>query len=305
MTTDITTTPTAGSPLPLTTTFTPAPECLEDLWRLNSEWSGVYTYFANLGPDNTEKCLPSGWDSTVYYSPGLACPSGFLTGSTSVSDGETIATCCPVYTKSRWTFVQRTPGDDAKPWHTFESCYYNMTADAEYTITNTDDGSTFTSATAGSMTSGDGWNAYGLEIRWRASDLSSAPATASASATETETTPQGTSEESSGLSTGAKAGIGIGVGVGGLLAILAVGFLILRGRKRRGEDSGDLSGTNGDLCPGGPVQHELYGSGSPMLQHHDHELDSNPVYEKGGFQGARSPLREPVEPAELEGPSIR
>lgn len=135
-------------------------------------------------------------------------------------------------------------------------------------------------------------------LRWKSTDLTSAPVTAFVSSTTsagmtptttTETTTQVSEEKSSGLSTGSKAGTGVGVGLGATLAILGIGFWILHGRKRRGND-------------GGKEQSELAETKNLTPRYAIHELDSNPVFEKDGVQGTRPQLKEPVE---LEGPSAR
>lgn len=155
-----------------------------------------------------------------------------------------------------------------------------------------------TATTTGSIVSGiDGWNAYGVELRWKSTNLTSAPVTAFVSSTTsvmrptttTETTTQVSEEKSSGFSTGSKAGTGVGVGLGATLAILRIGFWILHGRKRRGND--------GEKEPS-----ELAETKNLTPRYAIHELDSNPVFEKDGVQGTRPQLKEPVE---LEGPSAR
>ena len=91
------------------------------------------------------------------------------------------------------------------------------------------------------MTSGGIWNAYGIEIRWQSTD-SATPATAAATTTPVATTTQSQSlskslDVSSGLQTGAKVGIGIGVSAGGILILLALGFFILRHKRRQGRQN--------------------------------------------------------------------
>ncbi|RAL03860.1 uncharacterized protein BO80DRAFT_442435 [Aspergillus ibericus CBS 121593] len=85
---------TAATPLPLTTTFTPPSTCLHNEWLVSSSTKT----WMNLGPAHTAECLPSGWQISSYYSPGL-CPSGYqIAASGIVYDGtvtETAATCCP------------------------------------------------------------------------------------------------------------------------------------------------------------------------------------------------------------------
>lgn len=83
--------------LVLTTTFTPSPRCLSDIY--------VYAISAGrpdatLGPLGTSGCLPESWrpDPTARFSPGV-CPSGYTVAcSTAETIGdlsETTATCCP------------------------------------------------------------------------------------------------------------------------------------------------------------------------------------------------------------------
>lgn len=80
--------------LPLTTTFTPPDSCISNLW-LGSTSGKTWM---NLGPISHSECLPSGWQKTDYYSPGV-CPTGYgIAASGTVMDGsvtETAATCCP------------------------------------------------------------------------------------------------------------------------------------------------------------------------------------------------------------------
>ena len=83
--------------IPLTTTFTPAATCLSKYYIIrNFGWI--------LGSPNDASCFPTGYASTIYFSPGI-CPSGY-TSSTEAIDfltisgttiTETVATCCPRY----------------------------------------------------------------------------------------------------------------------------------------------------------------------------------------------------------------
>lgn len=137
------------------------------------------------------------------------------------------------------------------------------------------------------MTPGGLWNAYGIVVEWQSSDsLYPATATATAttfltpSATATATTQQSVNT-SSGLTTGAKAGIGVGVAVGAICVILALGFLILRRRKRQAQL--DPNGA------GGSSKFEL-------VANERHELNSTPLHEVEGL-----PKPAYIEPLELEG----
>lgn len=84
-----------------------------------------------------------------------------------------------------------------------------------------------------------GWNACGVELRWKSTGLTSASVTVfvspttSESITPTTTTTQAPEENPPGLSTGYKPGTGFGVTLGVILAISGIGFWIRCGRKRR------------------------------------------------------------------------
>ncbi|KAJ6121422.1 hypothetical protein N7512_003887, partial [Penicillium capsulatum] len=258
-------------PLPLTTIFTPPSDCLNDLWILKSNWTKNTYYWANLGFDDPARCLPWGWRSQSYYSPGRY-PSGYTTTEQLVRGAETIATCCPIYTD--WTFSPRTATN--RPWHSFEACVHGIKSNVTYTAFNTNNGSSSKVTERKTRTSGRGWVAYGVKVRWRASD--SIPAlTASAESTSTSTATensQATSQETSGLSTGVKAGIGVGVGFGGLLIFLALGFLLWRRRKPPHDTS---SVANRPLTVQG--QHEL-----EAFKNQRHEAGANPLFEKDASQ---------------------
>ncbi|KGO38428.1 hypothetical protein PEX1_088270 [Penicillium expansum] len=275
-------------PLPLTTTFTPAIECLTDWWVFQSSWSGYTSRWANLGPENTGICLPSGWAPSTWYSPGIACPSGWAmaSGPTTVN-GETTGTCCPVYLPSDLTFTPRssTSGGD-RPWHSFEVCAFGATSDMKFIRTNTNKAGT-TRAESGTAVAGkDGWNAYGIELRWRTTDLISAPATSrepTATHAVIPTTTQQPLGESTSLSTGAKAGIGIGAAIGGILAILGVVLLLIGRRKHQGKNADELREDG---------QHELDADENQI-----HELGSNHLLEADDSQ---MPSTRSQEPAELD-----
>ena len=92
------TSPTSEAPIALTTTFTPSSSCLDELWRaISDNWTWM-----RLGPTDTADCLPSGWSSHTYYSPGV-CPSGWhMAYSETVivsSSTQIVGTCCPQYMK--------------------------------------------------------------------------------------------------------------------------------------------------------------------------------------------------------------
>jgi hypothetical protein len=103
--------------LPLTTIFTPPPNCFTDVSLFtgynyptasNSPYSvglGAGNEFSDcspcwLGLATTSTCFPSSYSISATYSPGV-CPEGYEIACSSVdSNGqalETVATCCPRY----------------------------------------------------------------------------------------------------------------------------------------------------------------------------------------------------------------
>ncbi|OQE22413.1 hypothetical protein PENSTE_c010G02772 [Penicillium steckii] len=254
-------------PIPLTTVFTPPSECLTDLWVLQSKFGKRTSHWGHLGPADPGRCLPTGWASD---------------------------------SSSSWTFTPRGSATVNRPWHSFEICDYGIESTVTYTALNTNENGLQTETTTKLQTPGQGWNAYGIELRWRATDPRPVPATSTNSRDTTETASSSTEGSSSGLSTGAKAGIGVGVGVGGLLIILILGFLILRRRKREQVDTS--SSTNRSFNT-----QELAGSGISKNQPHELHADGNlheaaaksPVEKNGPDDG---PLRDRVE---LDGSGTR
>lgn len=103
---------TAGSDLPLTTTFTPPAYCFTDVSLISgSGYPGSYTGvlgIANsisvacnpcwLALPSVASCFPPGWNVLATFSPGV-CPSGYYIARSSVNSigtvSETVATCCP------------------------------------------------------------------------------------------------------------------------------------------------------------------------------------------------------------------
>lgn len=83
---------------PLTTTFTPLTECFTSFYD---------SVTSRLGPRaNASECFPSGYDfdEPGYFSPGLYCPQGYTTATTSLYENdtitETIVNCCPEFVPS-------------------------------------------------------------------------------------------------------------------------------------------------------------------------------------------------------------
>ncbi|KAJ5396840.1 hypothetical protein N7509_004953 [Penicillium cosmopolitanum] len=196
---------TVTTPLALTTTFSPPPDCFTDTWYIEYV-TGEYYYTTSIsnslegwylsqGPTNWRTCFPSGYEATTdfYYSPGV-CPSGYSIAKSSVLSigvsSETRATCCP----SSFT----AQADNFLVWYSTNRCFSADTKmDHVWTFTQ---GGTVTS-----MTTSGGLNAKAVFIRWQETDLQT-PATTTATTTtgSTDTTTDSTAT-STGLSSGPSA----------------------------------------------------------------------------------------------------
>ncbi|PYH28281.1 uncharacterized protein BO87DRAFT_347041 [Aspergillus neoniger CBS 115656] len=225
---------TASAPIPLTTTFIPPSTCISDFWLVSSSSKT----WMNLGPAHTAECVPSGWDVSSYFSPGL-CPTGYrIAASNILIDGtitETAATCCPtIGIQTYSTRTTYTPG-----WTELEVCTWEpgKSTEIEFAYTWTDTAGS-TSSTSSSLSSPGHINGYGISIRWQSTDFTTPAATSASTtssgdspttATSSTTSPTSTSSSSSsGLSTGAKAGIGVGVAAGAVLVIFLLLFFLRR-----------------------------------------------------------------------------
>lgn len=100
---------------PLTTTFTPPPNCFTDVslfsgygyptaysvgLGVGNEFSACSNCWQWLGLASASTCFPPSYSFSAIFSPGV-CPSGYYIacGSTNVLETvtETVATCCPGY----------------------------------------------------------------------------------------------------------------------------------------------------------------------------------------------------------------
>ncbi|PWY68810.1 hypothetical protein BO83DRAFT_400488 [Aspergillus eucalypticola CBS 122712] len=223
-------------PASLSTPIPPCQQatCISDFWLVSSSSKT----WMNLGPAHTAECVPSGWDVSSYFSPGL-CPTGYrIAASNIVIDGtitETAAMCCPtIGIQTYSTRTTYTPG-----WTELEVCTWEpgKSTEIEFAYTWTDTAGS-TSSTSSSLSSPGHINGYGISIRWQSTDFTTPAATSTstrssgdlpATATSSTTSPTSTSSSSSsGLSTGAKAGIGVGVAAGAVLAISLLLFFLRR-----------------------------------------------------------------------------
>ncbi|ETS83550.1 hypothetical protein PFICI_05426 [Pestalotiopsis fici W106-1] len=227
----------------LTTTAPLSSSCVDELdvvYKVHTTPEGYY-YLLN-GPLEPASCYPSGYAgiTTQYYSPAPACPSGFTSACGTVNAigtvSETAYTCCP----TEYDYTCQTNASYA--WESTLGCVYpvDSSSSTAWTVVKISSGLTSTITSTGYA---GGMNAYSIQVRFQASDLTTAtstssqttPTTAAVTGTNNDS-PSSTSEASSssnGLSTGAIAGIAVGVGLVGLAIIGAVAFLMIKKRKQK------------------------------------------------------------------------
>lgn len=137
----------------------------------------------------------------------------------------------------------------------------------------------------------EGFNAYGVQVRFQASDSISAftasqttatsdivssssgggggaGPTSSASTSASTSASATPNPQTTGLSTGAKAGVGVGVAVAGLIVTAAVAFFFRRRRRTVNQQGGgladrsELSAQHAEIAP----KHELHSTQYSELQ---------------------------------------
>ncbi|KAI2464605.1 hypothetical protein F4781DRAFT_412495 [Annulohypoxylon bovei var. microspora] len=219
---------------PLTTTFTPAPECTAVIsgivfTQTGTDGNTTTHKYHSLGPSDTSSCYPPAFQTTSgFFSPGI-CPSGWSSacGSVDVIGGsitETTATCCPLGYK-----CIQVP-DVTETWSTL-SC--SSSAISTLNVTVPDVSNQYSKVT---QLSGIIINAAAVTVRWQQSDfVASETSTSTTTSLSSSTLRISTAADSSptnggdngdtGLSSNARIGIGIGTGLGSFGLIL-VGSVI-------------------------------------------------------------------------------
>ncbi|KIM94195.1 hypothetical protein OIDMADRAFT_149555 [Oidiodendron maius Zn] len=181
---------------PLTTTYTPPADC-----------SGLYqtggVYFVDL----SLSCLPpsASTDATDFFSPGIACPSGYYSAchDTRGLSSITTVTCCPFRGDISLSCVD--PGTLSEVWATL-FCSWIAPSTTTLSITLSTNGGT-TSTSGVQFISPAGLNAYGVRMVYESTDLltsttnkpaqTSAPLTISISNTAATTTTTAASQTQS------------------------------------------------------------------------------------------------------------
>ncbi|KAI1210775.1 uncharacterized protein F4807DRAFT_422591 [Annulohypoxylon truncatum] len=250
---------------PLTTTFTPAPECTEVIsgiiyTQTGTDGNTTTHKYHSLGPADTSECYPSPFQITsAYYSPGR-CPSGWssVCGSVYIASGtitETTATCCPP------GYACMQAADVTDSWSTL-SC--TRAIESMVNVTVPDDSHQYYRVTQLSHVL---VNAAAITARWQQTDFVASETDTSTTPTTsiTSTTSEATSfssafptpsssdtpstSEDTGLSSNAQIGIGVGAGLGSLLliligAVLGIGIWWSRKRTKKGPNDTIAHATN-------------------------------------------------------------
>ncbi|KAI3394997.1 hypothetical protein diail_1886 [Diaporthe ilicicola] len=280
----------------LTTTFTPPASC-----------SGVYSSAGVAVIDVDLACLPQGFTSlsTNYFSPGIACPAGYVTAcndNAGVSSITTV-TCCPY--RGDITLGCVTPSTLSNVWETLFCTWIAPASGTTVSITQSEDGTTSTAAV--SMESPGGINALGVRMVYQSSDLTTA-------AGETTTTTSGgvtstgaaggdnssSSSSSDGLSTGVTIAVAVIVPVVAI-AVAAGLFFWMRKQKqaRQAQQPGEgAAGMPYDYSKGG------YSDVAPGGGYYDPSKSPAPPSEVSGVgaYGVRNQQQELVELGQHEPP---
>ncbi|KAM4057238.1 transmembrane alpha-helix domain-containing protein [Hirsutella rhossiliensis] len=207
---------------PLTTPFARPSDC-----------TGIYQSSFLAMVDLASTCLPRSFktDSDAYFSPGIACPSGYLSAchdNTGVASLTTV-TCCPTLNNAV-TLSCVTTSTLTNVWSTLFCTWIAPESQAtSLAVTLIEDGVTRTVRQG--FRSPGGLNAFGVRMVHQRTDVdqSRASPTSSPSSTDTNSASDGT--PSPGLSTGAKVAIGVAIPVV-VLALLA-GALVWWRRRRQ------------------------------------------------------------------------
>ncbi|KAI1852573.1 hypothetical protein JX265_003055 [Neoarthrinium moseri] len=270
---------------PLTTTFTPPPQC-------TGFYRGSPNYMTIVGLP-TKSCMPSGFaaDATSYFSPGVICPSGYYSAchDTRGYSSITTVTCCPTRGDFALSCV-KSPNSLTGPWENLFCTWAAPETGMGVPLTETSNG--ITSTVTGTATSPQGLNAYGVRMVYQSTDLSttSTASVSSSGSTLPSTSPTETdtaeNAQAGGLSTGVKAAIGVVVPLVVLGALAGI-FLWRRRHKKNSHGSTAMTNTQGHH----KNVHET-GGGSQVLYH---EVDGRQMPAELGSHPQVEPVEMPSE----------
>ncbi|KAK4647824.1 uncharacterized protein QC761_104750 [Podospora bellae-mahoneyi] len=271
---------------PLTTTYSRPPVC-----------NGIYMPGNIWVMDNDPTCLPPGFDteSTSFFSPGIACPSGYWSACSDSKGVSTITTvtCCPIYRSDVSLSCVPSNAVLSGPWMGHFCTFKAKWTGNVVTVTTSRNGVTATETQT--FISPQGINAFGVRMVHQTTDISplntqSTSNTDPPITTSSPTSQLGSLETSSSpdtapiaepagssLSTGAIAAIAVVIPI---LAILAgVGFF-LWWRSRRALAASSLP----ESSPlGGPASESPgFGAGYPQQSGYTQQTST--------YHGAGGPL---------------
>ncbi|KAK3393530.1 hypothetical protein B0H63DRAFT_458421 [Podospora didyma] len=260
--------------VPLTTTFTPTdPNC-----------AGFHSKNGLLYVDDQTSCLPSGFRTaeTAFFSPGIACPSGYWEACSDTTGVKSITTvtCCP-YRDNITLRCVKDVASLAGPW-TSQFCTFIAPQSPGITVSVTMSAeSDKTSVEVMTLVSAEGINAFGVRMVRQATDMASTTASTSASSSTvsspssltsgpgalTQTSPPGENAtpgptSNPGLSTGAAIAIGVVIPVLVIAALVGFFFLWRRRRDNRQDAAGYMSGSHTAIASGSqghalPPSHDI------------------------------------------------
>ncbi|UNI13898.1 hypothetical protein JDV02_000593 [Purpureocillium takamizusanense] len=225
--------------------------------------------------DLSSTCLPPGLktESDAYFSPGIACPSGYVSAchdNNGVASLTTV-TCCPTLNRE----VSLSCVDDRTlqgVWKTLFCTWIAPKTKTTLPVTLSQNGVTSTENME--FSSPDGVNAFGIRMVYQKTDTDTPTATTTSSGGTGQTTSSEPIEsetstpspdDDGGLSTGATVAIGVVVPVVVIAALL--GILLWWRRRRRHHHSQTADGGGGELYKYQPQQTaELHGQPMQELQ---------------------------------------
>ena len=180
----------------------------------------------------SSSCYPPGFatDESSFFSPGLACPSGYWSAcmeSTGVNTITTV-TCCPIY-RSDVSLSCVDPATLAGVWKS-QFCTFIPARSVPVPVTRSSNGRT--STTTSTLVNPGGINAFGIRMVYQSSDVVTASSSSSSSSPSSSTAANlgPDSAGGSGLSTGGTIAIAVVIPVAVIAAI--IGFFLLRKSRR-------------------------------------------------------------------------
>ncbi|OAQ69920.1 transmembrane alpha-helix domain-containing protein [Pochonia chlamydosporia 170] len=260
---------------PLTTTFTRPKSC-----------DGIYLSGFLAMVDVSSSCLPDGFKTDAYFSPGLICPSGYISAchDTTGVKSITTVTCCPTLKDPNVSLGCVTTSTLTDSWSTLFCTWIGPeSSDSTLPVTTSDRG--VTSVKNLGFHSPGGLNAFGIRMVYEASDLSTetkTTATPTGSASQSSggaatSNPPSDTSNSGGLSTGAKVAIGVVIPIIALAALLGA-FFWWRRRKHHYQVQPQ---TEGKPQPQPQPRAELHGTHLNELMAHSNDPVELPASNPG------------------------